>query len=181
MKVEELIKEINEKRNSEDKKTYDTKSQKDELLIMRAMMNDREYKVDVYRGQGISYSFNPSEVIRSTMSSVLTNTTGISSQEADRLIDKYEFKPNEAKGMIEFSKEFINTYLKTGRKLPLGGRDKSNVSIIKKTIPGGNIKYPVIIGKDKDGNPIYKSKDIYLNEYETVKVFGPCPLWIKEK
>ena len=42
MKVEELIKEINEKRNSEDKKTYDTKSQKDELLIMRAMMNDRE-------------------------------------------------------------------------------------------------------------------------------------------
>ena len=111
MKVVDLIKEINEQRSPNDKKTYDTKSQKDELLIMKAMLNDKEYKVDVYKGTGIDHSFCPSETMRNTMSSVIANTTGISNQEAHRLMDNYEFKTGEARNMIEFSKEFINISL----------------------------------------------------------------------
>ena len=56
MKVADLIKEINEQRSPNDKKTYDTKSQKDELLIMKAMLNDKEYKVDVYKGNYEKYN-----------------------------------------------------------------------------------------------------------------------------
>ena len=37
--------------------------------------------------------------------------------------------------MINISKQFIHTYLETGRKLPLGGREKSNISLVNKTIP----------------------------------------------
>ena len=181
MKVVDLIKEINEQRSPNDKKTYDTKSQKDELLIMKAMLNDKEYKVDVYKGTGIDHSFCPSETMRNTMSSVIANTTGISNQEAHRLMDNYEFKTCEARNMIEFSKEFINTYLQTGRKLPLGGRETSNISLLKKSIAPGYVKYPVKIGVDKDGNAICKSKDIFVNGYDSVKVSAPCPVWVKDK
>jgi len=180
--VQELIKEINLNRNPEDNRiTYDTKSRKDELSIMKAMMNDKTYKVDIYGPNGIEETICPSEIIRSTMSSIISGTTGITQTESEHLMDNYEFKTNEAKGMIAFSKEFINTYLKTGRKLPLGGRETSNISLIKKTIPAGLVKYPVKVGEDKNGKNICRSEQIFVEQYDSIKIFAPCPEWVKNK
>lgn len=180
--VKELIKEINMNRNPENNKTtYDTKSRKDELIVMRAMMNDKTYKVDVYGPNGIEETICPSEIFRNTISSIISGTTGISQTESNHLIDNYEFKNNEAKGMIAFSKEFVNTYLQTGRKLPLGGREKSNVSLLKKTIPAGLVKYPVKVGEDEDGRNICRSEQVFVEQYDSIKIFAPCPEWVKNK
>lgn len=183
MKVEDLINEINKSRNeNKTKRVYDTKSRKDELAVMKAMLNDKTYEVDVYNDEGNQYSFSPSKIMRNTLSNIISSTTGMSNTESTKLMDEYEFKTSDAKTMIEFSKEYINTYLKTGRKLPLGGREKSNVALIAKTIPGGTVKYPVKTDKkDKDGKTICDTKEIYVEPYETVKVFGPCPNWLKNK
>ena len=56
----------------------------------------------------------------------------MSKTETDGLMDNYEFKNQEANAMIGLSKEFINTYLNTGRKLPLGGIDAEIERINKK-------------------------------------------------
>jgi hypothetical protein len=83
--------------------------------------------------------------------------------------------------MINFSKEFINSYMQTGRKMSLGGREKSDTSIIKRSIPGGVIKSPEVIGYNENG-PIYSNtKETKLEEYETIKVFSPYPQWLKKE
>ena len=118
---------------------------------------------------------------RSMFSTVISNATHMSKTETDGLMDNYEFKNQEANAMIGLSKEFINTYLNTGRKLPLGGREKSNASLIKKVVPAGTLKYPVRVGKDKNGKSICEAKEVHVESYDAVKSYSPCPAWIKKK
>lgn len=176
--VQELITEITsarEKAKSEGLTVYETRSQKDELAIMRAMMNDTEYKVGVYGNNGLEGYYCPAQEFRNTISNIISNSTGIPVQEAQHRLDSYEFKNADAQGMINFSKEFINTYLQTGRKLPLGGRETSNVSLKKKTIPAGTMLYPSKV------NDKTESKEVFVDSYDSVRVYGSCPAWIKNK
>lgn len=180
MKVKDIVKTIKQNRSSfGDERRYDTKSAKDELTVMKAMLNDQTYQVDIYSSEGKVGTYNPAKSFRGMLSSVISDTTGIPRIEADNLLNNYEIKTSEAKSVLDFSKEYINTYLHTGRKLPLGGREKSNVSLIEKTIPAGYVRYPVKVGEDPDGRAICESKEAFVGEYKTVKVYGPCPYWLK--
>lgn len=180
--VKDLINEINEARNraiEQGSTVYKTRSQKTEVAVMRAMLNDTSYKVGVYGSKGLESEYCPAEDMRKTISSIMQNSTGLSKVEADSAVDNYEFKNNEAQSFVNFSKEFINTYLQTGRTLPLGGREKSNVSLIRKQVPGGNMLYPSRV--TSDGTDGYESKEVYVEPYETIKVYGSCPDWLKHK
>ena len=174
-KVEDLINEIHGTISQV------TSSRKDEIRVMKAMMNDTSYEVDVYDSTGKIGTFNPSKTMRDIASSMISGTTKISKQEADVLADNYEFTKNEAEGMVDISKEFIHTYVHTGRKMPLGGREKSNASLIKKVVPAGTLKYPVRVGKDKNGKSICEAKEVHVESYDAVKSYSPCPAWIKKK
>lgn len=178
--VQELINEINanrEKLRKEGQTTYDTKSQKDELNIMRAMMNDTSYAVGVYDSNGLLGYYCPALEFRQTLSNIISNSMDVSLQEAQHHLDNYEFRNIDAQSMITFSKEFINTYLKTGRKLPLGGRETSNVSLIQKHVPARTVLYPSKIAK----NNVCESKEVHVEAYDTVRVYGSCPSWIDKK
>ena len=181
--VREIISDIEKKRiESTTGKKYETRSQKDEITVMRGILNDPSYEVSIYNKTGCIGVYNPSKEFRKMLSGILTNTTGVQPNEAERLMDHYEFSTNDAKSMIAFSKEFINSYMQTGRKMSLGGREKSDVSFIKRTIPGGTIKSPEIIGTDENGNPIYSNtKETKLEEYDSIKVFSPYPQWLKKE
>ena len=181
--VKEVIAEIEKKRiESSTGKKYETRSQKDEIAVMKAMLNDPSYEVSVYNKTGCIGVYNPSKELRKMIGGIITNTTGVQTNEAKRLMDNYEFSTNDAKTMISFSKEYINSYMHTGRKLPLGGREKSDISLIKRTIPSGTIKSPEIVGTDKNGDPIYSNtKETKLEEYESIKVFSPYPQWLKKE
>ena len=144
-----------------------TASRKDEVRIMKAMMNDKEYKVAVYDKNGQTGFICPSQELRDMCATVLSATTKISAAEAEHL--------------IEFSKEFVHTYLHTGRKLPLGGREKSNVAFSLKSISEGYRTYPKCIGVDKDGNKQYAAGKTHVNAYESVKVHAPAPAWVEYK
>lgn len=178
--VQELINEINnnrEKTRQEGQTTYDTKSQRDELNIMRAMMNDTSYSVGVYDANGLIGQYCPALAFRKSLSNIISNSMDIPLQEAQHHINNYEFKYSDAMNMIWFSKEFINTYLKTGRKLPLGGRETSNVSLIQRHIPARTVLYPAKIAK----NTVCESKEVHVEAYDTVRVYGSCPPWIDKK
>lgn len=159
-----------------------TASKKDELKVMKALMNDTSYNVDVYGANGKERSFNPSTELRDMCASVFSSAAKISINEAKSLMKDHEFKKSEAEQMIEFSKEFIITYLQTGRKLTLGGRKLSNVSLALKKVPAGERTYPKCIGYDKEsGKKIYASGKVYVPAYESVKVYAPNPSWITNK
>lgn len=177
--VLELINEINKERTKEN--SYDTKNRKDEIAVMKAMLNDQSYEVTIYDSNGPKGTFNPSKSIRKTLGNIMAGASGMSTKEARMLLEQYEFKTSDAKTFVELSKEFINTYLQTGRKLPLGGRERSNVSLVQRTTEPKEASFPVQSGIDENGNPIYTHKTTTIPEYEYIKAYSGCPKWLKNK
>lgn len=172
--VRELIAQINETR------TQSSASAKNEVDVARAMLNDRSYVVDVYGKSGVIGQYCPSEDARGMVKNILRATTKISSKEATELADTYEFTRGDAQTQVNFSKEFINTYMQTGRKLPLGGREKSNVSLLRKVKEEKENSYPRKVGVNEDGTDKYESVSTgVIPEHESIKVMGGCPSWIK--
>ena len=182
--VIEYINQIRTERMPENQENttrkYATTSQKQEVFVCNAMMNDTTYEVPVYSGSGYQGVYNPAQSFRRAISSSISHMTGMPRVEADKLVKNYEFTPAEATEILNFSKEFINTYLQTGRKLPLGGRERSNVSLKLKPIEAGFVSYPVKVGEDSNGKPICETKETYVGGYETIKVYGPWPQWCKD-
>lgn len=173
--VKELIEEINNSR------TQISSSVKDEVRVMKAMLNDPTFKVDIWSANGINGQYCPYEDARSLIANVIKDTTKISNSEAIDLANNYQFGNKEASIMIGLSKEFVNTYLQTGRKLPLGGREKSNISIAYKTKEGVN-SYPKKIGVDKNGADIYETfSEGVIPAHGSLKVYSSCPSWLYNK
>jgi hypothetical protein len=147
-------------------------SQKDETRVMVEMLNDPTYKVGEYDKSGKVGEYCPYEDARKLVSSVLSTGAKIPVAEAKKIASEYEFSKAEANSMINISKEFVNTYIKTGRKLPLGGREKMGVSLSLKEVPTQQKKLPAngIAGAKGDTT-------IIIPEHETIKVSGGCPVW----
>lgn len=178
MRVEDLINEIKSERSKSN--AYATRSRKDEIAVMRAMLNDDTYTVSVYDKDGLSDTYCPAKKFKSMIGNIMSETTGMSRLESRQIMDSYEFGNSTAKDMISLSKEFIHTYLNSGRKLPLGGTKDSNSSLVKKSYPGGIIKSPVKV-KEENGKPIYEnSKETVIEPYSGIKVSNPYPVWLKK-
>jgi len=172
-KVLELVKTINENR------TQESSSQKDEISVMKAMVNDREFKVDIYSKNGKEGEYCPAEDIRSMVGNVISSAAKIPSAEAQKLADEYDFKKSDAVTLVGVSKEFVNTYLQTGRKLPLGGRATSNISLIKKDVEETKRTYPQKVGVDDNGKGIYVPAETTTKAHTSARVIGSCPEWLK--
>lgn len=146
-------------------------SNKDEVEVMRTMMNDTEYIVNIYNDNNTD-TYNPGEDIRKMMANVISETTCISKKEAKELLKNYEFSKSDARTMVRFGKEYVNTYLQTGRKYNLGGRNMSNVSLLWKNIQERSVEVPV---KGTD-----ERRRITIPSYEGIKAINEFPAWIKK-
>ena len=82
-----------------------TASKKDETRVMKAMLNDTSYSVDVYAGTGKIGEFNPSKEMRSMCTSILSSAASIPLAEANSLMEKYTFKKFGIKFSIRFSRK----------------------------------------------------------------------------
>lgn len=173
-KVTDLLKDI------KDNLSQVGSSHKDEVRVMRAMLSDSSYEVDVYDNDGVTGTYNPAKEFRSMASSIISNATKIPQAESAKLMSDYEVRKSEADAMVGISKEFINTFLHTGRKLPLGGRQMSNVSLSLKHVPEGTRLYPVKVGVNDDGTPRYSKAPTTVAEHEGIRVHAPCPSWVKK-
>lgn len=171
-KVQELLKEIREAGSTK-------ASQKDELRVMRTMINDKDYKVGLYTKEGLQGTFCPAEEIREMASSVIKSTTKISEDEAKRLADEHEFTKSEAQNLINVSKEYVNTYLQTGKRLPLGGREQMNAVLIMENKQAGQISYNQKVGVKEDESPIIERRTKDVPAYQKVKCTSTCPDWVK--
>lgn len=161
-KVEELLHDINVNLSQK------SASQKDEVRVMQEMLNDKSYIVGEYDKRGKIGEYCPSESARKIVASVIANGCRIPMSEAKGIAENYEFTRPESAEMIAISKEFVNTYIQTGRKLPLGGRSDMSVSLSLKEVPVQNKKLP-------NGN----GDGIIIPAHKTVKTQGGCPKWVR--
>lgn len=154
-------------------------SNRDEVRVMQAMLNDTEYQVSVYGKEGIIDTINPATDFRNMCASVMSNAAKIPMAEANQLMSDYSVRRSEAEAMVGLSKEFVNTYLQTGRKLPLGAREMSDISLSIKHNPASTRTYPMKVGVNDDGSDRYAKQPTTIPAYDTIKVHGSCPPWVK--
>lgn len=172
--VRALINEIDSTR------TQTSASAKDEVRVMKEMLNCPDFKVDVYGKSGVEGQYCPYEESRIMVSNIIKDTTKINAKEAMELSSNYEFGKQEATIMVGLSKEFINTYMETGRKLPLGGRETSNISIAKKVKKERIGNTPRKVGVNADGTDKYENtSSAPIPEHGSLKVYSSCPSWVK--
>lgn len=146
-------------------------SRKDEITVMRAMINDPEFSVEVYDKTGKVGEYYPSREIRKMISNVVSTTVKIPVKEAAELVNDYEFTKSDAAAVVGITKEFVNTYLQTGRKLPLGGRKTSNVELMWKEIADRTAGIP-----NKGSN---ERSETFIPAHSGIKASCPCPPWVK--
>lgn len=154
-------------------------SRKDEVRVMQAMLSDPSYEVSIYGKDGIEGTYNPTNAFRGMCASVISNAAKVPMAEANQLMDDYQVKKSEATAMVDISKEFVNTFLQSGRKLPLGGREKSDVSLSIKRVDSSTRLYPQKVGVNDDGSDRYSKTPTTIPAHESVRVHAPCPSWVK--
>ena len=86
-------------------------SKKDEITVMKALMNDTEYSTNIYGTLNGVDTHYPSKELRKVVASAVSNITKLPIKEATELADKYEFTKNDAQAMVNLSKEFVYSYL----------------------------------------------------------------------
>lgn len=172
VEVNALVTEIKESRKQK------SASQKDEIRVMQAMLNDTSYEVGVYGNKGKVDTYNPAQDFRKMQANIIASTTKISKEEAASLANGYEVTKNDATTMINVSKEFINTYLSCGRKLSLGGREDSNFALLVKDTPKTEKVYQRRTVAE-DGSVSWEPCSKVIPAHKTLKAKSSCPAWVK--
>lgn len=170
--VESLVKEIKESR----KQT--SASQKDEVKVMQAMLNDTTYEVGVYSKKGKIDTYNPAKDFRAMQANILSAAGKINKEEAKGLIANYEVSKSDAATMVNVSKEFVNTYLDCGRKLSLGGRENSNFSLAVKDTPKTEKVYQRRTVAE-NGEVTWVPGSKIIPAHKTLKAKSSCPTWVE--
>lgn len=168
MSVKELVKDINVNLSQR------SGSQKDEVRVMQAMLNDKDFRVGEYSKQGKIGEYCPFEDSRKMVATIISTAAKVPAAESKKLAESYEFGKPEAQTMVNLSKEFINTYVETGRKLPLGGRENMNVSLSIKEVDKSVKQLP------KTGIGSSTKDSVVIPAHKSIKSSGPCPSWLKK-
>lgn len=171
--VQDLVKEIKEGLSQV------SSSAKDEVRVMQTMLNDTNYEVGVYANTGLKETYNPAKDFRGMLAGVVASTTKISKEESTALVETHEVTKSEATTMVNVSKEFVNTYLATGRKLPFGGREKSNIALSGKDMEETVKTYPKKVGVNEDGSGRYEPAERKVPSHVSAKLYASCPDWVK--
>ena len=106
------------------------------------------------------------------------SVTKMGKEETKKLVDEYEVTKADAATMVNISKEFVNTYLDSGRKLSLGGREKSNFALSVREIPTTEKTYQRR-HDDGKGNITWEPGKKTIPAHKGLKARSSCPSWVK--
>lgn len=172
--VEKLVTEIRENLSQ------CSSSRKDEVRVMQMMLSDPTYEVQVWGKDGPIDTYNPCKDFRGMCASIISTAAKVSGTEASGMMEEYQVKKGEAGSMVNISKEFMNTFLQTGRKLPLGARETSDISMSAKHVPARVRPCPHKVGINEDGSNMYARSPATVPAHDSIRVYSPCPPWVKE-
>lgn len=145
-------------------------SSKDEVSVMLAMVNDKSFTVDELGADGqVVSTYCPADVAQNLAANIIKGATKVSTAEAEELAKNHQFSKKEATDMVTLSKEFVNVYLDTGRKLKFGNREGKSLVISQKEKEASTCTFPKKVGIDSDGKPIYQLSAAEIPAYKEVK------------
>lgn len=131
-----------------------TKKQKsasrvDEIRVMRTMLNDPNFSVSIYdRNKGLIGQRCPREEAVKFVSGITSTITGLDSNSTTELVNNYEFSKKDAIFLIENGRDFNQTYLSTGRKLPIVQGADSEAAIFFRPIESKEKNIPNNVGSE---------------------------------
>jgi len=162
LNMESLMNEIREIT-----KKQKSASRVDEVRVMRTMLNDPDYSVSIYdKNKGYVGTRCPREEAVKFAVNISTAITGIDHKSAQELANGYEFTKKDAMFLLENHKDYMHTYLSTGRKLPLIQSETSEAAIYYKELEQREKSVP-----DGTGN----NKSSIIPAYTKVVCKSKCP------
>ena len=163
MSVQNMIEEIRKSNSSKVNK-------KQEIEVMAAMVNDYNYKPAILNKQNeVDGYICPAECMDKVATQII-KSAGIGATEAEGLAKQYEYTKNDASQLLDVSKEFVNCYMDTGRKLSLGKREKSDITLQQKINEECDKKFHKKVGEASDGSPVMEEFTKHIPEHKTIKV-----------
>ena len=145
-------------------------SAKDEVNVMMTMMNDKSFSVDELSSDGqVVSTYCPAEVAQDLAANIIKGATKVSTAEAEELAKNHQFSKKEASSMVTISKEFVNVYLDSGRKLKFGNREGKSLVLSQKDREASTCTFPKRVGYGDDGKPIYQLSQAEIAPYKEVK------------
>jgi hypothetical protein len=130
MSMNDLMKNIREAT-----KNQRAASRVDEIKVMRTMLNDPDFKVSIYdRNKGLIGTRCPREESVKFIAGIVSSLTGLEDKAVDELTNKYEFTKKDAIYMLDTQRDFNQTYLSTGRKLPIIQSANSEAAIFYRPV-----------------------------------------------
>lgn len=161
----ELDKLINSIRNST---TQLGANRIDEVSVMTCMLNDKDFRVGIYdKSDGYIGSRCPANEATMFVKNIIQNATGLDSKDSLHLAESYKFTKKDATFMLSNMRDFMDTYMRTGRKFNILQNESSEASIYTKEVPAINKKVP-----DKD-NGI--SKEITTSPFTKLVSLSKSP------
>ena len=141
LSMNELMEEIREVT-----KKQKSSSRVDEIRVMKTMLNDPDYSIAIDdRNKGLVGQRCPHDEATKFLANTTAAITGLDMKSAAELASKYEFTKKDAIFLVENNRDFAQTYLSTGRKLPIVQSADSEAAIFnravpakEKNVPGGN-------------------------------------------
>ena len=132
-------------------------SKVDEIRVMRTMLNDPNFSISIYdKNKGYVGKRCPREEAVKFVTGVSAAITGLDTRSASELANTYEFTKKDAIFLIENGRDFTQTYLSTGRKLPIVQNESTEASIFirhieekDKVIPNNNGSVTKVSAFDK--------------------------------
>lgn len=115
----------------------------DEVEVMQSMLNDREFNIAIFdRNKGYVGSRSPRNEALQLAIDTLSGVTGMSENEAASLTQNYSFTKKDAQHFINIGKDFIGTYLQTGRKTTIISEPRIEATVSLKHVEAHDKKVP---------------------------------------
>lgn len=151
--MESLMAEIRETT-----KKQKSASRVDEIRVMKTMLNDPDFSISIYdKNKGYIGTRCPREEAVKFIGNVSAAVTGLDVKSSMELAKGYEFSKKDAIFLIENSRDFTQTYLSVGRKLPIVQTADSEASILYRDIESKEKLIPSSNGeKQKTTVPAFK-------------------------
>ena len=122
-------------------------SRVDEIRVMKTMLNDPDFTISIYdKNKGLIGQKCPHEDAVKFLTGTTAAITGLDTKSASELVSKYEFTKKDAIFMVENCRDFVQTYLSTGRKLPIAQTEDSEASLFYRAVPS---KEKIVPGAQK--------------------------------
>jgi hypothetical protein len=147
----------------------------DEVNVMRGMINDPGFSVAVYdKKNGYIGQRCPREEAVGFVKNIIAGATGLDARDSLHLAEHYQFTKRDAVFLLDNMRDFLTTYLDTGRKINILQSETGEAAVYLKQV---DKKTKIIPDKEHPGN----TKKVDVPAYTKLVSQSKSPKYSEEK